>query len=159
MKLFDAEMQFHLNRNPAVDTAHLAPKVVPFEAELEVDGTRINVSERTRLDGLYVTRPTILEIKTGVVRIEDKLAVAGYALAYESHTNTPIAGGIQTLQPSGHRSHLSECTLDRYAGLQPGDAVVVCTFSPRCVCRIDLERNPQLLLASLSPLFFMLACG
>ncbi len=90
IRLFEAELMFHLNRNPAVDTAHLASQVVPFEAERVVDGTRIAVSEKTRIDGLYLARPTILEVKTGGELIEDQLQVAGYALSYESETNIPV---------------------------------------------------------------------
>ncbi len=93
MRLLEAEIQFNMNRNPTLTLPRLTA-FIPFESELDIDGSRLMLSDRLEADGLYTRTPTIIEIKTGTPDINrHRASVAGYSLAYESQHHTDVDFG------------------------------------------------------------------
>lgn len=70
----------------------LIQKALPFTLEYEVDGKRIGLSERLRVDALGHFM-VIFELKTGKMSKYHKLATTGYALALESVLEHPVNVG------------------------------------------------------------------
>lgn len=91
--LFSSELRFHMNRGAVANTADLANHF-PIESELDIDGSRIGLSDRVKADAFISRLPVMVELKTGPEdRVRHRLAVAGYALAYESQTTVEIDVG------------------------------------------------------------------
>lgn len=70
----------------------LIQKALPFTLEYEVDGRRIGLSERIRVDALGHFM-VVFELKTGKRSEHHKLATTGYAIALESILEHPINVG------------------------------------------------------------------
>ncbi len=67
-------------------------KALPFTLEYEIDGRRLGLSERIRVDALGHFM-VIFELKTGKASEYHKLATTGYALALESVIEHPVNVG------------------------------------------------------------------
>ena len=65
---------------------------LPWSTEVRVDGSAIGMSDRLVIDALGEF--TLIEVKTGKREDFHKLALAGYALAIESVTETPMDYGL-----------------------------------------------------------------
>ena len=77
------------SRSPYMSVDGLATMVVPMTVEYPVDGSLIGLSRTLRIDAVLL--PTILvELKTRAVRHEHEVALAGYALAFESQYEVPV---------------------------------------------------------------------
>ena len=77
------------SRSPFMSVDGLATMVVPMTVEYPVDGSLIGLSRTLRIDA--VLPPAILvELKTRTVKHDHEVAMAGYALAYESQYEVPI---------------------------------------------------------------------
>jgi len=72
----------------------LAFRAVPVASERRIDGSRVGLSERLSVDAFRVGLPAVFEMKTGKPRESHRLALAGYALAYESARREPVDFGI-----------------------------------------------------------------
>ncbi|MCS6768758.1 MAG: type I-A CRISPR-associated protein Cas4/Csa1 [Candidatus Nitrosocaldus sp.] len=70
----------------------LIQKAIPFTLEYEVDGRRIGLSERLRVDA-FGHFMVVFELKTGKRSEHHRLATTGYALALESMLEHPINVG------------------------------------------------------------------
>lgn len=70
----------------------IVQKAIPFTLEYEVDGRRIGLSEKIRVDALGHFM-VVFELKTGNMSEYHKLATTGYALALESVLEHPINVG------------------------------------------------------------------
>ncbi|GBC73005.1 hypothetical protein HRbin04_00400 [archaeon HR04] len=67
-------------------------KALPFTLEYEIDGKRIGLSERLRVDALGHFM-VVFELKTGKRSEYHKLATTGYAIALESMLEHPVNVG------------------------------------------------------------------
>jgi len=77
------------SRSPFMSVDGLATMVVPMTVEYPVDGSLIGLSRALRVDA--VLPPAILvELKTRALKHDHEVAMAGYALAYESQYEVPI---------------------------------------------------------------------
>jgi len=77
------------SRSPYMSIDGLATMTVPMTVEYPVDGSLVGLSRTLRIDA--VLPPAILvELKTRAVKHDHEVALAGYALAYESQYETPI---------------------------------------------------------------------
>lgn len=70
----------------------LIQKALPFTLEYEIDGKRIGLSERLRVDALGHFM-VVFELKTGKRSEYHKLATTGYAIALESILEHPVNVG------------------------------------------------------------------
>lgn len=92
-QLLSSRINFHLSNSHKPDVGNLqmnkqdlVNNALPFLIEQEIDGSKLGLSGRSKLD-IFINQPrrVIVEIKTGEEDFEnDSLQVAGYALARES---------------------------------------------------------------------------
>jgi len=77
------------SRSPYMSVDGLATMVVPMTVEYPVDGSLVGLSRTLRIDAVLL--PAILvELKTRAIRHEHEVALAGYALAFESQYEVPV---------------------------------------------------------------------
>ncbi len=93
MRLLEAELQFRMNRDPAIDPGRFVD-FIPLQSEYGIDGSRLSLSDRLSVDGFFMRVPTMIEIKTTRGdQTRQRLWPTGYALAYESHTRINVDFG------------------------------------------------------------------
>lgn len=83
-----------LSRSFRVGEDSLVAHAIPLTVEHRIDGSRLGLGGHLSIDAFQATRPMILELKSGVERGSHKLALAGYALAFESIYRRPVNFGM-----------------------------------------------------------------
>ncbi|MBP1357735.1 MAG: type I-A CRISPR-associated protein Cas4/Csa1 [Sulfolobus sp.] len=72
----------------------IAALVVPFYVEFPIDGSLIGLHKAIRVDALIPQIPLVVEMKTREIKETHELALAGYAMAYESQYKIPVDFGL-----------------------------------------------------------------
>lgn len=91
--IYSAELERALARSRHLSRGSIAALIAPELAEFPVDGTLVGLTPTLRLDSLLPTG-IIVEIKSRPFREEYLLALAGYALAFESQYEVPMDFGV-----------------------------------------------------------------
>lgn len=91
--IYSAELERALARSRHLSRGSIAALIAPELAEFPVDGTLVGLTPTLRLDSLLPTG-IIVEIKSRPFKEEYLLALAGYALAFESQYEVPMDFGV-----------------------------------------------------------------
>ena len=91
--IYSAQLERALSRSRHLSRETLAALVTPEFAEFPVDGTLVGLTPTLRVDSL-LPMGLIVEIKSRPFKDEYLLALAGYALAFESHYEMPVDFGV-----------------------------------------------------------------
>ncbi|MEM4912350.1 MAG: type I-A CRISPR-associated protein Cas4/Csa1, partial [Metallosphaera sp.] len=92
--LYSSELGKAVIRSQYLSRDSLASLIVPFSVEFPVDGSAVGLSQNLRVDELIPQIPLIVEVKVGKTKPLHELALAGYAIAYESNFETPVDFGL-----------------------------------------------------------------
>ncbi|BDC18763.1 type I-A CRISPR-associated protein Cas4/Csa1 [Acidianus sp. HS-5] len=87
--VYSAELD-KVRSKPFLRRESLVSLVVPFHVEYPVDGSLIGLQSSLRMDAFIPLLPLIAEMKTGSYKRDHELALAGYALAFESQFEVPV---------------------------------------------------------------------
>ncbi len=100
--LLAAFVTFSVTASQTASLQTLKAKCKPFETEVECDGNRLRMSRNLRIDARLVRYEAMfIDIKTGPTQKSHRIAIAGYAMAWESQENTPIdLGCIYYVRPT-----------------------------------------------------------
>ncbi|MBP1356974.1 MAG: type I-A CRISPR-associated protein Cas4/Csa1 [Sulfolobus sp.] len=94
VNIYASEVEKARARSPFLSKDSLVSLVVPFYVEYPIDGSLVGLSQNLRADALIPQIPIIAEMKTRKLKEVYDLALAGYALAYESVYYTPVDFGL-----------------------------------------------------------------
>jgi len=90
---YSAQLENSISRSRHLSRETIVSLTVPENAEFAIDGTLVGLTPTLRIDSLLP--PGILvEIKTRPYKPEYELALAGYALAFESLYEVPVDHGV-----------------------------------------------------------------
>jgi len=90
---YSAQLETTLSRSKHLSRETIVSLTVPENAEFAIDGTLVGLTPTLRIDSLLP--PGILvEIKTRPYKPVYELALAGYALAFESQYEVPVDHGV-----------------------------------------------------------------
>jgi CRISPR-associated protein Csa1 len=92
--IYSSELVKAKTRSQFLSRDSLVSLIVPFNVEFPVDGSTVGLSQNLRIDELIPQIPLIIEIKAGKIKSLYEIALAGYAIAYESNFETPVDFGL-----------------------------------------------------------------
>ncbi|BAB64978.1 putative CRISPR-associated protein Csa1 [Sulfurisphaera tokodaii str. 7] len=92
VSIYSAELE-KARSKPFLRKDSLASLVIPFHVEYPVDGSLVGLQSALRVDAFIPILPLIAEMKTGSYKRDHELALAGYALAFESQYEIPVDFG------------------------------------------------------------------
>lgn len=111
--LLSGLVTYELVAHPTHSAYSLLQKCVPFESEIDCDGSHLGLSENLRLDARTTHNlPMIIDLKTGKQSGANQIAIAGYALAWESVEQAPLDFGCVYYVDLSPASTLPSVVLD-----------------------------------------------
>lgn len=92
-RIYSSALDKVKSRSPYLKVESLVGATIPLITEFPINGELIGLSRTLRIDALLYPG-ILLEIKTRQPKPEFELALAGYALAFESQYEIPVDNGI-----------------------------------------------------------------